>query len=104
MSYTKSNRNGNWSMDDLKSPRALAMTKMPNMSPYVIGDEGNRTGAYFTPLFKFQGGFTGSAKSMVYNPVAMVNESKIIPWRKMPVQYFEREYDNATEILQYLEP
>lgn len=76
MSYSRSNRNSSWSMSGLQTPRAIAMTRMPNMSPYVIGPDGRWTDEYFTPRLNFQGGFEdASAKSKIYNPVAMVNES-----------------------------
>ena len=60
--------------DQLKkaSVRGHALTKMPNMSPYVIGADGQRTGEYFTPYESFGMTF---ANDKVYNPVAMVNEA-----------------------------
>ncbi|WP_195349797.1 SusC/RagA family TonB-linked outer membrane protein [Bacteroides nordii] len=61
--------------DELKkaSIRGHALTKMPNMSPYVIGANGQRTGEYFTPYESF--GMTFS-NDKVYNPVAMANEAQ----------------------------
>lgn len=55
------------------SVRGHALTKMPNMSPYVIGEDGQRTGEYFTPYRYFDMTFNDNK---VYNPVAMVNEAK----------------------------
>ncbi|MGQ1786069.1 MULTISPECIES: SusC/RagA family TonB-linked outer membrane protein [unclassified Saccharicrinis] len=50
------------------SVRNVALTKMPNQSIYELDEEGNSTGAYFTPEDAFQGsGIT------YYNPVAMAN-------------------------------
>lgn len=50
------------------SPRAMAMNKMPNMSPYVLDAEGNPTDEYFAqPEDCIQG--------RQPNPVALVNES-----------------------------
>ncbi len=72
LTYGQSKKNGSWTMDKLPSPRGAAMTKMPNMSPYVIDENGNRTDQYFTPLQNFQGNFIDDKS---YNPVAMVNES-----------------------------
>lgn len=74
---SNSNKDANW-----YNPRGHSLTKMPNMSPYYIGEDGNRTSEYFTP----QGGnFQGNIKtsdlekdnklSGVFNPVAVVNES-----------------------------
>jgi len=62
--------------------RSQALNKMPNMSPYVIDDSsvtesnprGNMTGEYFTPYSYFQGGYSKDG-SMLFNPVAMVEES-----------------------------
>ncbi len=54
------------------SVRGHALTKMPNMSPYIIGPDGNRTGEYFTPYESFSMTF---ANNKIYNPVAMVNDA-----------------------------
>lgn len=51
-------------------PRAHAMNKMPNMSPYFMDANGERTGIYFTPESTLQGKWSG-----VFNPLAMANES-----------------------------
>ncbi|MGJ1432690.1 SusC/RagA family TonB-linked outer membrane protein [Sphingobacterium spiritivorum] len=72
MSYSLSDRNSFWTENKLATPRGMAMTKMPNMSPWVIGENGLPTDQYFTPRQNFQGSYT-TDKS--YNPVAMVNES-----------------------------
>ncbi len=56
--------------------RGVALTKMPNMSPYMIGADGNSTGQYFTPFSYFQGSYSADSKHIIYNPVAMVHESK----------------------------
>ena len=53
--------------------RGVALTKMPNMSPYLIGADGNSTGQYFTPYSYFQGSYSSNGE---YNPVAMVHESQ----------------------------
>ncbi|MFD1768631.1 SusC/RagA family TonB-linked outer membrane protein [Sphingobacterium suaedae] len=71
MSYSVSNRNNYWTGNDIPSPRGMAMQKMPNMSPYVIGEYGQYTDEYFTPRINFQGSFA----TQMYNPVALVNES-----------------------------
>jgi len=57
--------------------RSQALTKMPNMSPYIIGENGNPTSEYFTPFSYFQGGTGGAyASSKLFNPVAMAYEAK----------------------------
>ncbi|GGZ32118.1 SusC/RagA family TonB-linked outer membrane protein [Echinicola pacifica] len=71
MSYSQSLKDANWTESNFPSARSMAMFKMPNMSPYVLDQAGNRTTEYFTPLQNFQGSFG----SNVYNPVALVNES-----------------------------
>ncbi len=52
------------------NPRGHALTKMPNMSPYYINEDGSRSHEYFTPNSYFQGSWDD-----VFNPSAMVNES-----------------------------
>ncbi|MFD2036835.1 SusC/RagA family TonB-linked outer membrane protein [Belliella marina] len=73
MSYSQSERQSSWTENRLASPRGLAMSRMPNMSPYVLDANGNRTSEYFTPLENFQGSFINNK---TYNPVAMVRESE----------------------------
>lgn len=53
--------------------RGEALTKMPNMSPYMIGADGTSTGQYFTPYSYFQGSYSSNG---IYNPVAMAYESQ----------------------------
>ncbi|WP_200978995.1 SusC/RagA family TonB-linked outer membrane protein [Echinicola sp. 20G] len=72
MSYSQSLKDANWTESGMASARGMAMLKMPNMSPYVLDDNGNRTSEYFTPLENFQGSY---ASNKYYNPVALVNES-----------------------------
>lgn len=74
MSYSVSDRDNFWT-GKIKTPREMAMYKMPNMSPYFIDEYGNYTDEYFTPRINFQGSFLGDDKNSMYNPVAMVNES-----------------------------
>ena len=73
-SFSNAERKANWS-----NPRGHALTKMPNMSPYYINEDGTRSKEYFTPNSYFQGtlGSMSSTKikSGVFNPVAMVHES-----------------------------
>lgn len=73
-SFSNAERESYWS-----NPRGQALTKMPNMSPYFIGENDERLSEYFTPNAYFQGtlGGMGSTeiKSGVFNPLAMVNES-----------------------------
>ncbi|MBD9177831.1 MAG: SusC/RagA family TonB-linked outer membrane protein, partial [Odoribacter splanchnicus] len=70
-SYAESNKDANY-RDDV---RAHARNKMPNMSPYVLDENGNMTDEYFTnPITDpcIQGTW---ANGKQYNPVAMAKES-----------------------------
>ncbi|MDA3879110.1 MAG: TonB-dependent receptor [Prolixibacteraceae bacterium] len=71
-SYSQSVRNSNWTKKDFSGARSEAMKKMPNMSPYVIGEDGERTDEYFTPIQNFQGSWN---LNEMYNPVALAHES-----------------------------
>ena len=72
MSYSVSNRDNFYTGGGVSTPRGMAMSKMPNMSPYFIDENGNYTDEYFTPRINFQGSFEDDK---MFNPVAMVNES-----------------------------
>lgn len=98
LSYAKSEKNASWTGDDVPSPRSVAMTKMPNMSPYVIDGQGTRTGEYFTPLMNFQGSFN---EDLLYNPVAMVHESKNQSIGENARAVFRLEY-NILKNLRYM--
>jgi len=65
--FTQGVKNANYS----DNARSQALIKMPNMSPYMIGEDGERTSDYFTPYSYFQGKYSDG----VVNPVALVNES-----------------------------
>lgn len=60
-------------------PRAIAIKKMPNLSPYVMEEDAvTRTAAYFTPEETLQGKYTANASGTptgTYNPLAMAKES-----------------------------
>ena len=68
-SYTQTDKDDNYF-----NPRAEALRKMPNQSPYYVDDKtGEWTSEYFTPQKNFQGEFSGKDKN--YNAVAMAHES-----------------------------
>ncbi|MDE6370380.1 MAG: TonB-dependent receptor plug domain-containing protein, partial [Duncaniella sp.] len=73
-SFTSTNKNANV----VENARAMAMQKMPNLSPFWIDDEtGLATERYFTQREDFQGSFTGIKDKKGqgnFNPVALVNE------------------------------
>jgi len=72
-SFTRGIRNATYDDSYLDvSIRSQALTKMPNMSPYIIGSDGNPTGEYFTPFSYFQGSY---ATNKMLNPVAMAYEA-----------------------------
>ena len=65
-SFTETSREANAT----DNARSIAQKKMPNMSPYLMNEDGTRSKSYFTPDEYFQGKYS----SGTYNPVAMVNE------------------------------
>lgn len=66
VAFSQGNRNSPFT-----DPRNMAMNKMPNMSPYVMEQDGvTRTSVYFTPYETLQGKYAAS-----FNPVAMALES-----------------------------
>ncbi|TKG96986.1 TonB-dependent receptor [Puteibacter caeruleilacunae] len=64
-SYTTNTKNGSYD-----GVRNIALRKMPNMSPYVLDEDGNRTEEYFQPRENWQG-----KGESIYNPVAMAEEA-----------------------------
>lgn len=75
MAYNQSTTESSWTTKDIDkfpTPRGAALKKLPNMSPYYIDSNGDRTNQYFTPLNNFQGSFETNT---IYNPVAMVNDA-----------------------------
>ncbi len=72
--FSNTDKEANWD-----NPRGHAYNKMPNMSPYYMDVNNNRTGEYFTPESNFQGSANiDSDKETIktyYNPVAMAKES-----------------------------
>lgn len=74
-SFTRGDRDTYYADSKLtKTPRAQALIKMPNLSPYYIDDKGHRTNQYFTPYIEndLQGNYTDDEN---YNPVALVHEA-----------------------------
>ncbi len=74
ISYTDYDRDAN----AVENVRGAAQLKMPNQSPYLIGDNGTVSSSYFTPQTNFQGSFSGvdensKAKGTI-NPLAMAKE------------------------------
>jgi TonB-linked SusC/RagA family outer membrane protein len=72
--YTQGKRLANWD-----NPRDEALTKMPNMSPYTIGNDGLPTEVYFTPNNYFQGTFSVKDDKELngrFNPVALAYEAQ----------------------------
>lgn len=74
-SYTEGDRDASYKQSGMPDLRAHARTKMPNMSPYKLDEDGNFTDEYFTnpttdPAIQ---GTWASRKQ--YNPLAMANEA-----------------------------
>lgn len=76
-SFTQGERENNWKdANDNVKVRGEAMTKMPNMSPYVLDANGNRTGEYFVPVATSNyTPFQGTWSDWTFNPLAMAKES-----------------------------
>lgn len=76
-SYSQSDKDANWA----DNVRSVALSKMPNKSPYLVDDRtGNLSNDYFTYFDpNFESAFTVNQSSYRnaanYNPVAMVNEA-----------------------------
>lgn len=80
-SYSQSDKDANYSGSYFPNVRSHARVKMPNMSPYLIDEDGNVTDEYFTVPVKdaskyIQGAWKGDVAGSTYNPVAMAKESK----------------------------
>ena len=89
--------NTNKDANVLENARAMAMQKMPNLSPYYIDDVTKEsTGVYFTQQEDFQGAFTGissSKGSANFNPVALVNEGYSKTTQRNEKMTITLEYD-----------
>ncbi len=73
-SFTRGVRDATYTDSYLdNSIRGDALTKMPNMSPYIIGSDGNPTSEYFTPYSYLQGSYSTNA---TLNNVALAYEGK----------------------------
>lgn len=57
--------------NDPQNPRAIAYSKMPNMSIFEFDEYGNQSPNYFSPFFNIQGSYPGT-----YNPVALLRNGK----------------------------
>lgn len=68
-SFTRGKRDASY-LDGL---RGQSLTKMPNMSPYIIGADGTPTKEYFTPYSYLQGAYITNG---IFNPVALANNAK----------------------------
>lgn len=72
--FTQSVRDTYWEESSKRrTPRSVAINRMPNQSPYYINEDGSVSSQYFTPWQNFQGSFDSQG---IYNPTAMVHESK----------------------------
>jgi TonB-linked SusC/RagA family outer membrane protein len=68
-SFTRGTRNASYD----SGVRSQALKKMPNMSPYIIGDNDQPTAEYFTPYSYLQGSYSTNS---IFNPVALAYEAK----------------------------
>lgn len=76
-SFTQGQREDNWKDSGGKvKVRSEAMTKMPNMSPYLLDENGERTSEYFVPVETSNyTPFQGTWSDWTFNPIAMAKES-----------------------------
>lgn len=75
IAYTHSVTLGDY-VDGSKSPsiRAVAQTKMPNMSIYEFNEYGQQTPNFFTPASNAQGQYVANDPTSTYNPVALATQ------------------------------
>lgn len=76
-SYAEGRKAGSYSSGNTSNVRNYARTKMPNMSPWVLDEDGNPTDEYFTnPTDAGNECIQGTwANGGEYNPVALVHQS-----------------------------
>lgn len=101
--YTQSDVDDNYPPDG-RTVRAEAFSKMPNKSPYWIGDDGKRTSEYFSrQTADYEGVFDpgGESKYRNYNPVAMVNEAENNTISRDSRITFTMKYDDLLPGLSY---
>ena len=101
-SYTQSDQDANFP-GTKRTVRAEAFSKMPNKSPYWIGDDGKRTSEYFSrQTSDYEGEFyLSSSKYYNYNPVAMVNEAIYNTLARDSRITFTIKYDDILSGLSY---
>lgn len=87
-SYGEGTRNQAYQgMDDIESPRAIALKKMPNMSPWVLDTDGNPTDEYFSAP-------NGDVlQSSLANPLALVEASTNREYSRNVGAQFNTTYD-----------
>lgn len=84
-SFSNTNKDANV----LDNARSMAMSKMPNLSPYYIDDVTKQsTGVYFTQEQDFQGSYSGN-----YNPVALVEKGYNKTTQRQEKMTITLEYD-----------
>ncbi|MCC8174649.1 MAG: SusC/RagA family TonB-linked outer membrane protein [Odoribacter sp.] len=77
-SYAEADKDNLYTDSGISNPRNYALTKMPNMSPWVLDEDGNPTKEYFTnPIDSGNESIQGTwASDKQYNPLALVREAK----------------------------
>ncbi|BAV05427.1 TonB-linked outer membrane protein, SusC/RagA family [Filimonas lacunae] len=82
--------------------RAVAYTKMPNMSIYEYDEYGNKTPNYFSPASNVQGYFYYDANGRIkgtYNPVAMARSAKNVQLGERVTPHFSVQYSIVPGVL-----
>lgn len=88
-SFTRGVRNATYTDDVKGSIRSQSLVKMPNQSPYIIGDDGKPTSEYFSPYMVLKKNFYTDG---VVNTVALANEAKNQTTSASSVMLFNLHY------------
>ncbi len=94
IAYTHSDQDRNYMSSKEGAIRAVAYTKMPNMSVFEYDEQGNISPTYFSPAFNVQGQY-----SRIYNPVAMAREAKYSVLGERVIPRFQIDYSIVPDVL-----
>lgn len=89
-SFTRGVRNATYTDGIDNSIRTQSLINMPNMSPYIIGDDGKATKEYFSPYMVLGEGFEDN--KIIHNTVALANEARNQTTSASSVMLFNLHY------------
>ncbi len=98
IAYTHSVTLGDYVDGKAPNIRAVAQTKMPNMSIYEWNINGQQTPNYFTPAANVQGQYTNTTAS-TYNPVALATQGINNVYGDRVTPHFNINYTIVPELL-----